>query len=48
MPKVTGHEVRVMATKAVAIKVVVMVMIMVMGRPMVGPMLWMPMSSKGI
>ena len=41
-------EVRVIATKAVAIRVIVMVMVVIMGRPMVGPMPWMPMSTRGI
>ena len=39
-----------MATKAMAIRPVVMVMVMVMvvGRPVVKPMPWMLMSSRGI
>ena len=46
--KIPGPKVRVMATKAMAIRAMVMVMVVVMGRPMVEPMLWMPMSSRGI
>ena len=46
--KTPGPEVRVVVTKAVAIRVIVMVMVMVMGRPMIKPMPWMPMSSRGI
>ena len=48
MPKMLGPRVKVVATKAMAIKAVVEVMVMVMGRPMVGPMPWMPVSSRGI
>ena len=46
--KILGPKGRVGATKAVAIKIMVMVMVLVMGRPIVRPMLWMPMSSSGI
>ena len=48
MHKMLGPEVRVIATKAVAIRVVVVVMVMVMGRLVVEPMPWMPMSSRNI
>ena len=46
--RMPGHEVRVVATKAMAIRDIVIVMVMVMGRPMVEPMPWIPMSSRGI
>ena len=39
-----GPKVRVMATKGMAIGAMVMIMVMVMDRPVVRPMLWMPMS----
>ena len=48
MHKMPGPEVRVLATKAVAIRAMVMVIVMVVDRPVVEPMPWMPMSSKGI
>ena len=48
MHKMPGLKVRVMATKAIAITAVVVVIVMVMGRPVVKPMPWMPMSSRGI
>ena len=48
MHKMPGPEVRDMATKAMAIRAMVMVMVMVMGRPLVEPMPWMPMSSRGV
>ena len=50
MHKMPGSKVRVVATKAVAIRAMVMVMVVVVvvGRPMVEPMLWMPMSGRGI
>ena len=38
MHKMRGPKVRVMATKAVAIRTVVIVMVVIMGRPMVEPM----------
>ena len=41
MPKIPGPKVRV-----IAIKTVVVVMLMVIGRPMVRPMPWMPISSR--
>ena len=44
--RMPGHEVRVVATKAMAIRDMVIVMVMVMGRPMVEPMPWIPMSSS--
>ena len=40
MHKVSGPEVMVMATKAMAIKAIVMAMVGVMGKPWVGPMPW--------
>ena len=46
MHKIPGPE--VMAIKAVAIIAMVIVMVMVMGRPMVGPIPWMPMINRGI
>ena len=48
MHKMLGPKVRVMVTKAMAIRAMVMVMVMVMGRPLVEPMPWMPMSSRGV
>ena len=48
MPKMLGHKVKVMASKAVTIKVVVVARVRVMGRPMTGPTSWMPMRSRGI
>ena len=42
--KMLGPEVRIMVTKAMAIRAVVVVMVMVMGRLVVEPMPWMPMS----
>ena len=48
MHKMLGPKVRVMVTKAMAIRAMVMVMVMVMGRPFVEPMPWMPMSSRGV
>ena len=48
MPKIRGSKVRVVATKAVAVKAVFMAIVGVLGRPMVGPMLWVPMGSSGI
>ena len=48
MHKMLGPEVRVVDTKAVAIRAVVMVIVVVVGRPMVEPMPWMPMSSRGM
>ena len=46
MHKMPGPEVRVITTKAMAIRAMVVVMVMVMGRPMVEPMPWMPISSR--
>ena len=43
-----GLEVRVMVTKSMAIKAVVVVIVEVISRPMVKPIPWMPMSSRGI
>ena len=48
MYKMPWPKVRVVATKVVAIRAVVVVLVVVMGRLMVEPMLWMPMSSKDI
>ena len=43
-----GPKVRVVVIKAVAIRAMVVVMVMVVGRLMVEPLPWMPMSSRGI
>ena len=43
MHKILGPKVRVMATKAMAIRAMVIVMVVAVGRPMVGPMI-----SRGI
>ena len=48
MHKILGPKVRVIVTKAVAIRAVIMDMVIVMGRPVVEPMPWMPMSGRGI
>ena len=48
MYKMLGPKVRVVVTKVVAIRAVVLVMVMVLGRPLVDPILWIPMSSRGI
>ena len=48
MLRMLQPKVRVVATKAVAIKAMIMAMVLVVERPMVGPMSWMPMSSRGI
>ena len=48
MHKMPGPKVRVVVTKAVAIIVMVMLMVMSVGRPIIGPMPWMPMRSRGI
>ena len=48
MHKMPGPKVSVMATEAVAIRAMVIVIVVVMSRPMVEPMLWMPMSGRGI
>ena len=37
-----------MASKAVSFKAMVVVMVVVIGRPMVGPIPWMPISNRGI
>ena len=39
MPRIAGPKVRVVATKAMAIKALVVAMVGFMGRPTVGPML---------
>ena len=46
--KMLGPEVRVMASKAIAIRAIVVVMVVVVGWPVVQPMPWMPKSNKGI
>ena len=48
MHKILGPKVRVMATKAMAIRAMVVVLVMVIGRPVVKPMPWMLKSSRGI
>ena len=48
MHKMPGPKVRVKATKVMAITGMAIVMVVVMGRPVVGPIPWMPMSSRGI
>ena len=48
MPKMPGPKVRVVATKDMAIMSIVVTMVMVVVRPVVRPMPYMPMSSKGI
>ena len=48
MHKMPGSKVRVMANMAMAISAIVVVIVMVMGRPVAGPMLWMPMGGRGI
>ena len=48
MPKLLGPKVRVIATKAVAIKAMVIGIVGIMGRLKVRPILWMPMSHRGI
>ena len=44
--KMLGPKGRVVVTKKVAIRAMVIVMVMFVGRPMVEPMPWMPMSSR--
>ena len=48
MYKMPETKFRVMFTKAMAIRAVIVVMVMVMGWPMVEPMPWIHMSSRGI
>ena len=48
MYKILGLEVRVVATKLTAIKLMIKAMVGVMGRLVVGPMPWMPMSSRAL
>ena len=48
MHKMPGPKVRVVANKAVAIRVLVVIIVMVMGRPVVRPTPWIPMSSRSI
>ena len=47
MLKILGPEVRVIAPKAMAIKAISMAIIRIIGRPVIGPMPWMLMSSNG-
>ena len=47
-PKILGPKVRMVATKTVALKVMVVVVVGFIGRPMFGPMPWMPMISRCI
>ena len=44
----SGPKLRVVVTKAVTIRTVVVVLVMVVGRLIVEPIPWMPMSNKGI
>ena len=44
----SGPKLRVVVTKAVAIRAVVVILVMVVGRLIVEPIPWMPMSNKGI
>ena len=48
MHRMTWPEVRVVATKAMAIRAMVMFMVLGVGRAMVRPMLWLHVSSRGI
>ena len=48
MHEMLEPEVRVIVTKAMAIRAMVVVMAMVMGRPMVRSIPWIHMSSRGI
>ena len=48
MPRMPGPKVRVVATKAVATKAIVVATVGVIGKPVVGPMPSIPMSSRGI
>ena len=48
MAKMLGPKVIVTANKAITIETVVMAILMLVGRPVVGPMPWMPMSNRGI
>ena len=48
MPNLLGPEVRIVAPKAMAITAIVVAMVGVMGRPIIKPMTWMPMSSRDI
>ena len=48
MHKMPGPEVRVVVTKTMVIRAMVLLMVMVVSRPVVEPMPWMPMSSRGI
>ena len=48
MHKMLGPEVRVMASKSMANKAMVIAMVGIIGKPILGPMLWMPTSSRGI
>ena len=48
MLKMPGSEVRIVATKPIAIKTRVIAMLRVMGRTIFRPMLWISMISRGI
>ena len=48
MNKMPAPKGRIMATKAMDIRLVAIVMVIVMGRPIVRPIPWMHMSSQGI
>ena len=48
VPRMPGPEVGVMDTKNMAIKAMVVVMVVFIGKPVVLPMEWIPMSSRGI
>ena len=48
MHTMSGPKVSIMATKAMVIMSMVIVIVVVMSRPMVGPMPYMPMASRGI
>ena len=48
MYKMPGPEVRVMITTAVAIRAMIVALFVVVGRFVVAPMPWIPMSTRGI
>ena len=48
MHKMLGPNVRVVATKLTAIKVMIKAMVGVIGKLAVGPMPWMPMTSRAL
>ena len=43
-----GSKVRVMDSKAIAIMAMVVVIVFIIDRPMVGPIPWIPVRSRGI